>query len=286
MKGGLGNQLFQYAAGLSLSTRFHGELVLDTVSGFTDDRFGRRFELGRLGARWRDASPAEMVVSRELARVGRHRALNMERTELPGLAVLREGCDLYQWKPTRLRPRRVFLDGYWQNPRFFPGDPDFIRRAIDVESFLPDEEDLLALARQPKSVAVHFRFFSMEDPKNPVDLGLDYYARALSELVDKLNKPEVLLFSDNVLKAEKLLRRVTPSEVAITVAECGNHLADFALMSICHNFVIANSTFSWWAAWIGAGREGLVTYPRVESSGGNGNLANPLLLSNWNWIGA
>jgi len=285
LKGGVGNQLFQFAAGLGLANRIRGQLVFDLVSGFVRDRYQRQFELGQLGVAAAEANDVEIRATQVLSRLGRYPSFRRASWSIPGMAVLREGCDLRAWhRPHQIPLAWLFVDGYWQDPRFFPQDSAAIRRSLKIEKLLPTDKDLLTLARSPRTVAVHVRKFSAENPGSAVDLSPDYYSRALRQVGDLIENPEILVFSDDPVSAEVMLRTVVPASMSVKIADCGSPLRDFALMSTCPNAVIANSTFSWWAAWLGSCQQGQVIYPLSRPEVGVWNLPAPLQLPEWTGV--
>jgi hypothetical protein len=145
-----------------------------------------------------------------------------------------------------------FLNGYYQSWRYFEGREATIRRAFDLDRIssrntAPLEAKIRA-ARHP--VAVHIRRGDYAQPQTMAFhglLGAEYYESARQQIEASIEDPTYFLFSD---------------DPAAAVAELGNwpnlipaggfstH-EDLKLMALCEHFIIANSTFSWWGAWLG-----------------------------------
>lgn len=284
MKGGLGNQLFQYAAGLGLSRRLKCPLSLDIQSGFIRDRqYRRQYELLQLGVSCAQAGVVGTTAFQVYSRVRRWTGSTAKHTWGPGHIILRDGVDLATWRPPQgfRRPIRVLLDGYWQEPSFFADIEPFLRTSIRVDGSLPTRGELVKLTRSERSVAIHVRRFSAEGAVAASDLEADYYDRAIRQVMAQLECPEFLIFSDDPVWAHSLVRNVMPRQASVTSVGAGGHLADFALMTRCANNIIANSTYSWWAAWLNANSKKTVIYPLPREGASSKSLPLQLCLPEW-----
>lgn len=211
LHGGLGNQLFQAAAGLALADRLAAELAVD-LSRFRD-RSLRAYALSDLpiGARiW----PGE-------------RAGIVER--LHG---------------------DVMIGGFFQSPRCFAGQEALIRARFDASSGM----DTMARARAARvsgddSVALDIRRGDYaSDPKAAAVHGVlddDYYTRVLAHVRAKVGSIRLFVFSDDAAQARDRAARWGGEAMAGASA-----LEDLWLMSQCRHHIIANSSFSWWSAWL------------------------------------
>lgn len=255
--GGLGNQMFQYAAGLSLSERLGAELGVDIRHYERRDRGDRRLGLRNFGIELRSERVPPFKIGRRLAT-----ALRVLPDPFRGgeRMVSVEGFDPHFLELTT----PVALSGYFQSWRYFEGHEASVRRAFDVQRLATPRTTGLAaeIAAASNPVAVHIRRGDYTiSPDSIAFFGLlhaDYYMAAKSALEARIDAPTYFLFSDDVdvAKAELAgwqgLRPVT----GFTAYE------DMFLMSGCKHFIIANSTFSWWAAWLGAAPDKLVVGPR------------------------
>ena len=259
VKGGLGNQLFIYATARALALRSGRVLYLDSKRGYTADAFGRSFLLDRF--------PIEAERMPEAWRVAlhlkhpRHKLVRAWNKLLPRdwRGYLAENHHMGAEQITALRPRcrQVTLLGYWQAEAYFVDQSDLIRSELTPP--VPDDErnrDLgRSLANYAETVFVHFRRV-----RYPQALSSDYYQRAITAARAKLRSPRFVLFGDDLAWPMKVLDFGGASVEGVG-HNGANELADLWLMSRCRHAIIANSSFSWWGAWLGPTREGSVWAP-------------------------
>ncbi len=245
MLGRTGNNLFQYALGRVLSKRHGVPLVMD-ASWFNAEGWGQVSCLKRL--------PLEATVrrggsfgSRALRKVtGRH------YWEWRGVPVLRERDGHGGFDPSFLKaPADCVLMGYFQSPRYFGDIEEELRETLDL-SRLPWESatrDMARRLRESETVAVHARrtdFVGREE----FDLcGPDYYERAMERLRQRLASPRFHFFSDDPAWCRGQFEGPDVEVVDFPVA-AENPLHDLYLMSCARHHIIANSSYSWWAAWL------------------------------------
>jgi len=263
LTGGLGNQMFQYATARALAARRRTRLVLD--SSWFQGRGGgvttepRRYELDCF------ALDAEVVPIGEVARL--HRTLVPSRKP-----VLRQLVEPEFGHPADLlnAPDNTYLRGYWQNPTYFADFESSIRRDFtfraDVVAAVADRATQLAAARLPV-VSVHVRRGDYVTDrgvgKRMGTLERGYYLRALEKLAAGVGAFQVLLFTDDPDWCSANLK--LPYEHAVvsaTRAEREAWAAFLHLMTLCDHHVLANSSFSWWGAWLNPSPRKVVVAPR------------------------
>ena len=258
LKGGLGNQLFQYAVGRRLSLTLGVPLKLDL--SFYKRHSQRTYELDQFCIEAGIASPWEVARwrgPRFLARITQRLGL------LPRLVLEKS----FEFDPAILHLHDgKYLDGYWQSYRYFTDVAPDIRREFVVRT-PPSEADRTLLDRMARcdSVCLHVR--RGDYGSNPIALQyhglctLEYYRTAVEGLAAQLHAPELFVFSDDMPWVKQHLR----FELLTTHVE--HHGVDSAplelrLMAGCRHFVIANSSLSWWAAWLAANENPIVYAPR------------------------
>jgi hypothetical protein len=220
IQGGLGNQMFQYAAGLSLSIERGDKLILDLSSYAYDHK--RRFQLHGFPS----------VKSRiESGEVG-----IFDPSKYRGERVLRVGDD---FRTFSFPHGNIYLDGYWQSERFFLTHADFIRS----DFFLPDT-DIPSVIRDMVSVHVRRTDYLVSNGYHPV-LPTSYYDEAITTIGDG-KRPFV--FSDDIEWCKTGLRAHHFANAEFSVD--GDEFRDLTLMSSAAHNIIANSSFSWWGAWL------------------------------------
>lgn len=249
--GGLGNQMFQYAAARALAARSGAGLVLDLA--FYNDRRHRRFELDAFpievnGVIGDKAPPLRARLSRWLPR--KHAG-----------AVYREPHFHYDPAFETLVPP-VRLEGYFPSPRYFAGHEAIVRRdlappaAEDVES-----RRLAPLIGGDDTIALHVRRGDyVSQPKINALMGtcsVAYYEAALAKTP---GNGTVFVFSDDVAWAKGHLPQI---ERMVFVGEGSPRpgLADLWLMTLARHHIIANSSFSWWGAWLARRQDGETITP-------------------------
>lgn len=257
LKGGLGNQLFSYAAARRLAWANEAELVLDAVTGFKYDHLYRRtYALGCFRIPARLATPSEQM--EPLGRVRRLLARKLsERKPLAQRCYIKQvGVDFDpDILDLRLQDGTTYFDAFGQSECYFAD----IRQQLlqDLVMSAPKDRSNLEMAAQielTESVALHVRWFDSGDGAHSSNMSLNYYASAIPQLLTKVPAAHFFVFSDCPIDAASLLSPLMAGRSFTLVAhnaETGNVEADFWLMRQCRHFIIGNSTFAWWAAWLG-----------------------------------
>ncbi len=262
--GGLGNQMFQYAAGRALALRRGVPLRLD-LGWYADQPpqdTPRAYELDV----FRCDAEVEKVVVR----------LREPRTRL-GLARVRLGEALGR-RSKLLRqqgtgfdarvldaPDGTHLVGYWQSERYFQDAADHVRRDFTPRDAPSDHAVVLdaAIRSAPNAVSLHVRRGDYLTNPHALRyhgvLDVDYYRHAVELVTARVGDVALFVFSDDPDWCEEELVLGYPT----TVVRAAGRPAweDLALMSACRHHVIANSSFSWWGAWLGD-RGGVVVAPK------------------------
>ena len=149
---------------------------------------------------------------------------------------------------------------YLQDERFFANDRDFIRGLFQFSQPLPDRFKTLTEAiRKTNSVAVHIRRTDyLYNPERYATLSLDYYESGADYIRDKTNSPiHLFVFSDDTNWVRNNFRSKHP----FTVIPRNTTIEDLHLMSLCHHNIIANSTYSWWGAYLNKNPNKIVIAP-------------------------
>ena len=252
VSGGLGNQLFQYAAGRALASRTNARLVLDI--SFYDKGRHRTFEL--------DQFPIQADVQHcSSGMTWMSRGYQLVRSIVRRDRIYREPH--FQFDPhfESLQPP-VTLTGYFQTYRYFEKFEQQIREELRVPD--PSDSETLQLSQklsEQNYAVLHIRrgdyVSSTKASRIYAQCTLDYYQAAMERL--PVSNP-VLVLSDDLPWARENLTAVRPLIFPEDkVARPG--LADLWLMAQAKHHIIANSSFSWWGAWL-AGKGGLKIAPR------------------------
>jgi hypothetical protein len=274
LAGGLGNQLFTYAAAYRLAKVNKAELVIDDSSGFENDHtYKRKYELDQFKISARKAGFFEKL--RPFNRITR-RLIRKVNSYLPfdnRFYVAQETIH-FDNRLLELRFKKtLFLEGLWQSESYFADVADEIRGLFtfrNTANFGPS--DLLQIIEKTQSVAIHFRFFESDTSVDGSAYNVDnnYYWRAINLVLSKLPDAHFFLFSD---RADLFKKKFDAENLKITIVSDANTPDatahnDFYLMSRCKHFILANSTFGWWAAWLATNTEKIITVPNVYSDTG------------------
>jgi hypothetical protein len=251
--GGLGNQLFCYAAARRLALISDAELVIDDVSGFVHDHvYRRKYQLHHFSIPCRKARPAERFEPFPLILRYLKRRLNQRLPFVERHYIQQVGVD-FDPRLLHVKPRgTVYLEGYWQSEDYFKDMEETIRE--DLRIIPPTDSANLEMAARIKdclAVAVHVRFFDAPNDAGINNTPVNYYTRAVHAMEAIAPDVHYFVFSDQPEFARASL--ALPDERVTFVSHNQgdeNAYADLWLMIQCQHFIIANSTFSWWGAWL------------------------------------
>jgi hypothetical protein len=268
MKGGMGNQLFCYAAARRLALINNAELVIDDVTGFVRDRlFFRQYALQPFCIPVRMATPAERLEPLERYRRGllkwsarRHPFNRRSYLEQEGLDFDPRVLAL---KVTDL----LYLDGLWQSEKYFQDVSETIRQELAIiPPQDPENQNMRERIANCPAVSIHVRWFDEPNSSGVHNLASSYYEKAIQLMEEKIDTPHYFLFSDNPAAASKKIG-LPENRVTFVSHNQGDEkaYADLWLMSQCQHFITANSTFSWWGAWLGSYSQKIVTTPNVKN---------------------
>ncbi len=263
--GGLGNQMFQYAAGRALAERLGVELKLD-VSGFEGHDL-RDYSLGGFNVKENFATKEDVeslrVIEGKQSFIGR--VFGKKNKYSPSHIMEKP---LFEFNERFLNlENNVFLEGYWQNERYFKDIKSIIRNDFTLKRGLGDKsKELQEIINSSNSVSIHIRRGDYAtNPKVNSQYGLcslDYYQRGIKYLEDKVGGDlNFFIFSDDLQWAKDNLFLDQP---VIMVDHNGPESCyeDMILMSRCRHNIIANSTFSWWGAWLNTNKDKTVVAPK------------------------
>lgn len=256
LKGGIGNQLFCYATARRLAWANDAELVLDINSGFERDfLYQRKYALSSFNISARIATPSERFepfgrIRRAIARKVAGSKPISKRRYIHQLGVSYDHTILN----LRLQDGVTFFDAFGQSEKYFVDVRDMLQN--DLQMSTPSDQYNQNLAKKialTNSVALHVRWFDTGEGANSSNISTTYYSAAISLLLKKIGQAHFYIFSDKPNDAEEILLPILHNQPYTLVRQNtldGNSEADFWLMRQCRHFIIGNSTFAWWAAWL------------------------------------
>lgn len=265
--GGLGNQMFQYAAGRALSLRNDTMLALD-ISGFDSYELHQGFELQRVFSH-----PFEIASKVDIRRVlGWQSPASIRRivSRKPFASLFRKRFvvepHFHYWSEINNLSENCYLSGYWQSEKYFADVASQIR--TDFTFQLPLENQNTELAKhvsQVNAVSLHVRRGDYAiNPKTTATHGmctLDYYQESIRYVAERVAQPHFFIFSDDIAWVKSNLKIDFP-HVYVQHNRGAESYNDMRLMSLCRHHIIANSSFSWWGAWLNSSTEKIVIAPR------------------------
>lgn len=277
--GGLGNQLFQYAVGRRLALANDSVLVLDLdwYHRSPGTSTPRRFELFRYPIVARVAGPVERYAFRvraSLASRGIHRS--------PRWKYRREHGQDFDPVVGALTGN-VYLDGYWQCPGYFDDVAALLRRELSPKAALAErDEEVRRQIDSTNAISVHVRrgdyAANVHAASHHGTCSIDYYESAIERLASVVDRPHFFVFSDEIDWAKAELSFPAP----VTFVDHNGPASafqDLRLMSFCQHHIIANSSFSWWGAWLSANPSKRVVAPRRWYADGRATPA--LIPADW-----
>ncbi|MCG2725665.1 MAG: alpha-1,2-fucosyltransferase [Elusimicrobia bacterium] len=264
LRGGLGNQLFEYAVARRLALVNNAELVIDNVTGFIRDTRRYRCILNHFNITSRMANKRERLEPFERYRRGIKKYLSRIKPFFERSYLEQDRKD-FDKRMIGLKVRgQLYLDGLWQSEDYFKDIESVIREDLRIVSFMNERNQNIAKhIRSTKAVALHMRCFEMSGNTDEHNVSADYYKRAIALMEVKVELPNYFLFSDN---PEFAFENINLPKDRITRVSHNkgdeNAYADLWLMSQCQHFIIANSTFSWWGAWLGDNPNKIIMAPK------------------------
>ncbi len=256
VKGGLGNQLFQYATAKAAAEQRGMRLKLDAETGFEHDSYDRGFRLSCFDITAETATRAEIEMARRRWGV---RTVLARHVEQQWIAKRRSTfCPLaLQLAVSR---RGGYLEGYWQSEDYFKFIVNLLRSELSILTRNDSiTERYCAMARSCNSVAVHVRRVRFA-----WQCDVEYYRAALSLLRQKVgNNLTVFLFSDDTEWALTDGRALFKDSIPVPASESESDVQHLRVFSACRHQVLANSTFGWWGAWLAGDENHVVVAPRL-----------------------
>lgn len=260
-QGGLGNQLFQYATARRLALQHGCPLVVD-LHWFQYPRVEetpRSLELNHYHVIMRCATRREQMRWASM----RTRWARFLQPLLPLRVVHEHGFGVNS--EVLSAPPNSYLVGFWQSEAYFADIRDQLLTELSPV-VPPGPEDLRVIERMQHgdAVSVHVRrgdYVSLASASAYHGLcSLDYYHKAIQHIVGRVENPTLFVFSDDPAWTKANLHSPFPTHYVDHNSAC-NAFQDLRLMSLCRHHILANSSFSWWGAWLSRTTDGLVIAP-------------------------
>ena len=287
LSGGMGNQMFQYAAGRALALKNNTELGLDL--SFLLDRTPhpkfqnfvfRNYDLDIFNIDAKIVEQSEIpfwhrnffsgkvnlwfnyFCHKFVPYTGKEKHFHFDKT------ILDLGPDTY-------------LHGLWQSPKYFQSIESTIRKDFELKA--PLSENVSTLMREIvscESLCVNVRRADFVTNNFHGTFGPEYYDNAVAEIARTNNIDKIYVFSDDIPWCEENLKFPFPT-MFVGKEYAGKKFEQYLmLMAACKNFVIPNSTFGWWAAWLSKNSQKKVVVPK-RWFGNERIVTDDLVLPEW-----
>ena len=259
--GGLGNQMFQLALGRALAEKYGVDLLLDTslYEGYSPHN---GYELERVFGV--DASIAGQSDLKKM--------LGWRKTKLGSRLILKEwlnflkGRKYYSADNLPADFADCYVVGFWQSEKYFNGYEKLVRNQFRFDSLLVgvNKSIELAILNGDQAVSLHVRRGDYVSNQRANEFhgvcDMDYYGRAMAHIEKNVTNPIYYIFSDDSDWVKQNLKIRGEHHFVDNNSGLDSHI-DMRLMSICKHHIIANSTFSWWGAWLNGSQEKIVIAP-------------------------
>lgn len=267
LSGGLGNQMFQYSIGRYLALKHKTELKYD--DGFFEfkndfNSTKRNFELNIFNTQINKATKNELNLFLKKGRI--QKRLESLFPFFERHHILNE--KFHPFDPTVLNSKNnTYLNGYWQSEKYFNSVREVLLSDFTLKAQVQDKNQLLSeKCKSNNTLAIHIRrgdYVSKAENKEYHGVcSLDYYYSALELIKSKIHStPEIYVFSDD----EKWVKENFKPEQSYTMVDVNKEkdsYYDLYLMSLCNHNIIANSSFSWWGAWLNSHNNKIVIAPK------------------------
>lgn len=258
--GGLGNQMFQWAFARAFEIKRGIPVVFDM--SFFEKKYARPFELNIFNT---DVKTAENFWLKLKLKIIWKLRKKLKGKKFLGLNFYPEPHFEFDENVFKVEPN-TYIEGFFQSEKYFSDVQDEIRADFQFKN-LPDKEnqELIKKIGAANSISLHIRRGDYVQKKRYQNLyaqcTLDYYKRGVEAIAEKYPNPVLFIFSDDIEWVRENLN--LPYESVYVFHNKGDKsYEDLRLMSLCKHNIIANSSFSWWGAWLNNNKEKIVIAPK------------------------
>lgn len=255
LKGGLGNQLFQYAYGRLLSIKNGVEVKFEFVEKKGDTQ--REYKLDNFNTN------VEFSTDEDISKMKSSFGIFTKIIDIFKKKIFKQYNIGYTKKSLSIKSG--YLEGYWQSYKFLEPIKDILFKELVLKNPLDQKaEEILKNINETNSISLHIRRGDYINDKKTKDahytFGLEYYEKAIDIIKQKISDPTFFIFSDDIEWVKQNLKINFPT---IFVSDLNiKDYEELIVMSKCKNNIIANSSFSFWAAWLNKNPNKIVIAPK------------------------
>lgn len=271
LKGGLGNQMFQYALGRCLAEKNKDKLFFDITQLL--DRTPRdivfrdyNLDIFNINPQFTFLSKVARLLPVPLVWFGASYFVSKIKNIIGIQNYIKENINIFNRSILDLKGD-VYLDGYWQSEKYFKEIEDIIRKDFTFEKKLSKKaQDLAEKIDSSNSVCLNVRRGEFVSSPSASKLhgfvGVEYYNKGIDVIISKIENPHFFIFSDDIEWCMDNLKLKYP-HTFVSHDYLGEKYGEYLhLMTLCKNFLVSNSTFSWWAAWLSRYQSKIVIAPK------------------------
>jgi hypothetical protein len=265
LKGGMGNQLFQYAFGKRVAAQLGTEVQFD-LSSLLDrskkDMVFRNYDLDifHVAAPFLQSPDyLQFIYKLKSSSVGRWQRRRAEK----GRTYIRE-TQFHVLPELIASPKdNALYDGWWQSERYFEAIGEELRKDLQFKDDLLEESKTLSKQIQStNAICLNVRRTDFLKTPDLNTTNLDYFLKAAEYIAERIEQPHFFVFSDDMAWCEKNIQLPHPT-VYVGHEHKGRKFGNYLrLMSQCDHFIIPNSSFAWWAIWLNGNRKKIVVAPK------------------------
>lgn len=258
---GFGNQLFMYACGYAIAKRLNAPLLLDI--SYLDNSTLRKYELNKLNIKYKSIFTTRKQKYYPLKVA--YRKLYHAWLHMKGFRIFKEK-QTYIYNPDIEQLKdKTCLYGYWQTEKYFKDyRSDILKMFIPNYPLSTECKEYIKKVQQCNSVAVHVR------RGDYVNLGIcldqSYYHQAILKMEERIETPQYFIFSDDIEYAKQLFKGKNGYFTYVQYQSENATIEDLFIMKSCKHIVMANSSYSWWAAWLNDNPDKIVIHPNDHQS--------------------
>lgn len=266
LKGGMGNQMFQYAFGLAQAKKLNTEYKLDCAV-LLDRARSKDFVYRNYDLDIYSLEPDFVMSPERLSALYKLRSAKLSRLikkiTLKGLPLEKEKHFHVDHELLSKPKDNVAYDGWWQSPKYFKSVEQEVRNAFAFKSsILSDSTVLHKQILQTNSVCLNVRRTDFLTTPSLNSTNLQYFMNAVRQMSELVENPHFFIFSDDIKWCTENLKLPFPTIIVgheHKGVKFGNYLQ---LMKSCKNYIIPNSSFAWWAVWLNENEDKKVIAPR------------------------
>ena len=283
-RGGLGNQMFQYAFQLAMQKRYpeteiladlshyqllteHNGFELETAFGLTVSQ-PENAELKKISPYYVPSKGYQYLPEKFRQIIAcnlQYKYYDVQKRKKAEVYYKQEYHNTYESRVYDLPLEQDwYLDGLWQDIRYFKECENEVRSAFQFKNagrFVACDLESLHEISDKNSVGIHVRRGDFVNSKFDI-CSMDYYREAVKKVYEQIDEPKFFLFTDDVEYVEKEFAWLEYKR--IIKHNVDDSILDMEMLSKCNHKIISNSTFAFWSAWLGEQKDNLIIAPQYS----------------------